>query len=134
MNGYFSTFMIELLINCCIQNQPYFGNYQSDSLLIANLKFILFQAYFNKNWEIMFWISELVYEYLKRIMNVVRIHINDLYNCKSIHSILFLKGKLLDRSISNARWLIVLWDECYNGLYFKSLMHICVYVIFKHII
>ena len=134
MNGYFSIFMIELLINCCIQNQPYFGNYQSDSLLIANLKFILFQAYFNKNWEIMFWISELVYEYLKRIMNVVIMHINELYNCKSIYSILSLKGKLLDWSISNARWLIVLWDECYNGLCFKSLMHICVYVIFKHII
>ena len=133
MNGYFSTFMVKLLINYCIQNQPYFGKYQSDSLLIANLKFILFQVYFNKNWEIMFWISELVYEYLKRIMNVVRIHISDLYNCKSIHSILFLKGKLLDRSISNARWLIVLWDECYNGLCFKSLMHICVYVNFEHI-
>ena len=134
MNGYFSVFMIELLINYCIKNQPYFGNYQSNSLLIENLKFMLFQMYFSKTWEIMLRISELAYEYLKKIMNVVRIHINDLYNCKSIHSILFSEGKLLDRSISNARWLIVLWDECYNGLCFKSLMHICVYVIFKHII
>ena len=116
------------------KNQPYFGDYQSDSLLIKNLKFMLFQMYFSKNWEIMLRISELAYECLKKIMNVVRIHINDLYNCKSIHSILFLKGKLLNWSISNARWLFVLWDECYKGLYFKSLMHICVYVIFKHII
>ena len=66
MNGYLSIFMIELLINHYIKNQPYFGNYQSNSLLIENLKFMLFQMYFSKNWEIMLRISELAYECLKK--------------------------------------------------------------------